>query len=114
LELLNLITKNVKLFLREPLGELSVMNQLFQDTFITQKKASFPSHEFKGPFSELAQKIQTDQLEILQICLGKKWFARHANSRIRSACAMIFIKEMSIDNFMGQARELKASTVSMI
>ncbi|MHC4119864.1 MAG: hypothetical protein ACYSWO_20400, partial [Planctomycetota bacterium] len=33
----------------------------FMNSFTSQKNASFPSHEYDGPFSELAQRIQVRQ-----------------------------------------------------
>ena len=38
------------------LNSLAVLHNMFNTCFISQRTASFPSHEFDGTFSELAQK----------------------------------------------------------
>ncbi len=95
------------LFFPVSLDELASMHSLFLDMFVTQKTASFPSYEHKGPFSELAQQIQSDQYQKIRTCLGDDWFRKHPNPRIRSSCAMIYLKEMNIEAFLSQAREIK-------
>jgi glucosamine-6-phosphate deaminase len=42
-------------FVPVSLNMFSVMHQSFENAFLSQKEASFPSHEHDGPFSELAQ-----------------------------------------------------------
>ncbi len=95
-----------------PVGrdELAVMHELFMETFVTQRDAAFPSYEHNGPFSELAQKIQVDQYQKLRTCLGEEWFRTHTNPRIRAACAMVFLHEMSVEHFLNQARNIRQRT----
>jgi glucosamine-6-phosphate deaminase len=98
------------LFVPVSYDELESMHHLFMKTFITQKEASFPSHEHDGPFSELAIKIQREQFEKMRICLGENWFQNHLNPRIRSCQAMVYLREMTVDTFLGEAREIKKQT----
>jgi glucosamine-6-phosphate deaminase len=98
------------LFVPVSYDELESMHHLFMKTFITQKEASFPSHEHDGPFSELAIKIQREQFEKMRICLGENWFQNHQNPRIRSCQAMVYLREMTVDAFLGEAREIKKQT----
>ena len=58
------------------LNMISIMRSAFMNTFISQKEASFPSHEHDGPFCELAQNIQVEQYQKLKTCLGREWFPR--------------------------------------
>lgn len=95
------------LFVPVSYDELASMHHLFMKTFVTQKEASFPSHEHDGPFSELAGKIQQQQFEKMRICLGENWFQNHRNPRIRSCQALVYLREMTVDEFLGEAREIK-------
>ncbi len=94
-------------FIPVSIDQLTIMHQLFLQTFISQKEASFPSHEHYGPFSELAQKIQCDQFDQLQTCLGADWFQQHKNPRMRACRGMIFLREMEIEDFLAEARQLQ-------
>lgn len=85
----------------------SVMHSAFMNTFISQKDASFPSYEHDGPFSELAQNIQVDQYQKLKTCLGRKWFYEHPSALIRATRGIVFLKEMALEEFYQNSRELK-------
>ncbi|MBM4028406.1 MAG: glucosamine-6-phosphate deaminase, partial [Planctomycetes bacterium] len=71
-------------FVPVTLGMFSAMHDAFMNSFITQKDASFPSHEHDGPFSQLAQRIQVEQYQKIKLCLGREWFYNHANPLIRA------------------------------
>jgi len=79
------------------------------DSFITQKDASFPSHEYDGPFSQLAQRIQVEQYQKIKVCLGREWFYSHANALIRATRGLVFLRDMSPDEFFSSCRELRQS-----
>lgn len=89
---------------------LSVMESAFLNTFVSQKKASFPSYAHDGPFCELAQQIQVEQYQILKTCLGRAWFAEHSSPLIRGARGFVFLREMNIQEFRQTARSLRKST----
>lgn len=92
------------------LNTLSLLHSSFMNCFGSQSAASFPSYEHDGPFSELAQKIQVEQYAMVKTCLGKDFFLHHSHPRLRGARGLIFLKEMSLDEFYEKVRELKKAT----
>lgn len=83
------------------------MHNAFTNTFICQRDASFPSYEYDGPFSELAQRIQVEQYQRLKICLGREWFQEHPSALIWATRRLVFLKELSLAEFYERSRELK-------
>ena len=81
----------------------------FMNSFSSQKNASFPSHEYDGPFSELAQRIQVRQYRTIKTCLGREWFHNHSSALIRAARGLVFLKEMTPEEFFHSCRELRKS-----
>lgn len=92
------------------LNSLSLLNTTFMNCFGSQSSASFPSYEYDGPFSELAQQIQVGQYDMMKTCLGHDFFQRHPHPRLRSARGLIFLKEMNLTEFYEKVRELKKIT----
>ncbi|MCD6175341.1 MAG: glucosamine-6-phosphate deaminase [Planctomycetes bacterium] len=99
----------VNIFVPVSLNMFSIMHQSFEDAFISQRNASFPSHEYDGPFSELAQQIQVQQYQKLKTCLGREWFYNHSSPLIRATRGFLFIKEMSPEEFYASCRKLRKS-----
>ena len=91
------------------LNSLASLNDAFHNCYVTQVDASFPSYEYDGPFSRLAQKIWVEQLKEIQFLLGKDYFYQNSHPRIRGAHGMLFFREMNVDQFLEQARELERS-----
>jgi glucosamine-6-phosphate deaminase len=89
------------------LNMFSVMESAFMNTFVSQREASFPSHEHDGPFCELAQQIQVQQYQTLKTCLGRKWFTEHPSALIRGARGFVYLSEMNLDEFRQSARALR-------
>lgn len=89
------------------LNMLSIMHSAFMNTFISQREASFPSHEHGGPFSELAQRIQVEQYQRVKTCLGREWFHEHPSALIRATRGLVFLKEMSLPEFYAHSRALR-------
>lgn len=92
------------------LGEMASMDRIFENCYLSQVDASFPSYELNGKFSSLSQKIWVDQLKTVQLLLGKDYFYQNKNPKIRAAHGLIFVNEMSVDEFLVHARELEKST----
>jgi glucosamine-6-phosphate deaminase len=92
------------------LNSLSLLHTAFMNCFGSQSEASFPSYEYDGPFSELAQKIQVGQYAMIKTCLGNDYFLKNAHPRLRAARGMIFLKEMPLASFFEKVRELKKLT----
>ena len=85
------------------------MDSIFSDCYLSQVDASFPSYELNGKFSLLAQKIWVEQLQDIQLLLGKDYFYLNENPVLRSSHGLLFFKEMQVDEFLQHARELEKS-----
>jgi len=96
-------------FVPVTLAMFSTMHDAFMNSFMTQKNASFPSYEYNGPFSQLAQRVQVQQYRKLKTCLGRKWFYNHPSALIRATRGLVFLREMSPDEFFQSCRELRQS-----
>ncbi len=88
---------------------LDVLDKSFSDCYLSQVNASFPSHELDGKFSTLAKNIWVEQLENVQYLLGKDYFYTNENPSIRASHGLIYFKEMNVEDFLEQARELEKS-----
>jgi glucosamine-6-phosphate deaminase len=95
------------------LNAMAEMNDSFSNCYVSQVEASFPSYELNGKFSALAQKIWVEQLKDVQLLLGKNYFYLNDDPRIRAAHGLLYVKEMSVDEFLLHARELKESMEGM-
>ncbi len=91
------------------LDQMSSMDTIFADCYLSQVDASFPSYEFNGKFSMLSQKIWVEQLQAMQLLLGKDFFYMNENAKLRSSHGLLFFKEMGIDEFLTHARKLEKS-----
>ncbi len=92
------------------LNSFAILENTFMKSFSSQKGASFPSWEYDGPFSKLVQKIQVEQYNTLRECLGKTYFLKHPHPRLRAAKGMLFLRELSLDEFYKHTRELRKLT----
>lgn len=91
------------------LNALSLLQSSFTNCYLSQVEASFPSHQLDGKFSDLTQKTWVDQLKDVQFLLGKDFFYQNPLPIIRATHGLLFFKEMNIDEFLLQARELEKS-----
>lgn len=91
------------------LNSMAVLNQSFRDCYFTQVNASFPSHEYDGPFSELSQRVWCEQLHDMQLLLGKDYFYDNPKPKIRATHGFIYYKEMEPQEFLTHARALEKS-----
>lgn len=89
------------------MNSLAIMKSAFDICFASQRNASFPSYEYDGPFSELAQKIMVQQSSFLKKVLGRDFFGASECARIRASRGMNFLKEMSFEEFMEESRALR-------
>ena len=88
----------------------AILNDAFLNAFTSQRDASFPSYEYNGPFSGLAQKIQVEQYQKMKILLGRDYFYQNPDSRIRSTRGFVFLKIMELDEFYERSMELRKTT----
>jgi len=92
------------------LNSLATMDKSFSDCYLSQVEASFPSYMWDGKFSTLAEKIWIDQMKHVQLLLGKNFFYENDSPRLRGAHGLVFYRDMNIDTFLEEARELEKST----
>jgi glucosamine-6-phosphate deaminase len=98
------------IFVPVSLNMLTLQHESFMNTYISQKDASFPSYEYDGPFSLLAQKIQVEQYDMLSTCLGRDYFYEHESALIRATRGFVFLRSMDYPEFHGHSRELRRKT----
>ena len=89
------------------LNAFAVFEKAFKDSYLTQVKAEFPNPDFDGPFSDLAASIWVKQYKDIQLILGKDFFYENAHPLIRATHGLIFLKEMTVKEFVGLAEEMK-------
>jgi glucosamine-6-phosphate deaminase len=92
------------------LNSFALLDSMFMKSYGSQKNASFPSWELDGPFSALAQKILAEQYGTIRLCLGRDFFIKHGIPRVRAAHGMVYLKELTLDEFYTKSIELKKLT----
>ncbi len=100
-------------FVPVSLNMFTLQEQSFMNTYISQKNASFPSYEHDGPFPELSQKIQVQQYTMLKTALGQDFFYEHDSALMRATRGFVFLRSMSLDEFLSHSRELKKHTENL-
>ncbi|MFA5138869.1 MAG: glucosamine-6-phosphate deaminase [Elusimicrobiota bacterium] len=93
-------------------GCLDSMERSFLDMYASQREASFPSHEYDGPFCRLARNIQEEQLRMVRSCLGAGFFKKHPEPAIRRAQGLVFMREMTSSEFARHSRALQKAMES--
>jgi glucosamine-6-phosphate deaminase len=91
------------------LNAFAVFEKAFKDSYLTQVKAEFPNPDFDGPFSELAETIWVKNYKDVQFLLGKDFFFENAHPLIRATHGLIFLKEMTAEEFVALAEEMALS-----
>ena len=91
------------------LNAMGVFSNAFENCYLSQVDASFPSHKFDGKFSDYAKKIWVDQLAHTGNLLGKPYFYQNESPRLRTTHGLLFFKEMTAEEFLQSARELEKS-----
>jgi glucosamine-6-phosphate deaminase len=92
------------------LNTFAIMNHAFMNCFSSQAEASFPSYEYDGPFSKLAQKIQVEQYQMMKTLLGTAFFYENPDSRTRSTRGLVFLKKMTLEELVERSAQLRRST----
>jgi len=82
--------------------------------YLSQRDASFPSYELNGPFSELTQKIWVDQHQLMELVLGRDYWYQNRHPRLRAAHGLVFLKELTVDQFLHEAQRLEKSMEGQI
>jgi glucosamine-6-phosphate deaminase len=95
------------MFVPVSLNMLTLQHYSFMNSYISQRDASFPSYEHKGPFSELSQKIQVEQYEMLATALGWDYFYDHPSALMRATRGFAFVRAMGLEEFHSFSRDLR-------
>ena len=74
---------------------------------MSQKSASFPSYEYEGPFSDLAQRIWVEQHQQLITLLGNDFFYDSPLPLLKRSYGTIYIKEMTYKEFCAEIEFIK-------
>lgn len=98
------------IFIPVSLNSFAIMENIFLNSYGSQRDASFPSYEYDGPFCRLVQKIQSEQYQTVRLCLGKDFFMNHQIPRVRAAHGMVYLLELSLNEFYTKSIELKKLT----
>ncbi|UCE04327.1 MAG: glucosamine-6-phosphate deaminase [bacterium] len=92
------------------LNSFASLDFAFMNCFGSQRSASFPSYEFDGPFSRLAQRIMVEQYQQVKTCLGQNYFLQNDHPRLRAAHGFNFLKKMTLPEFYQHSMELRKTT----
>jgi len=98
---------DAELFVPVSLNAMDVLQNSFTECYKSQVNASFPSYEYDGKFSDLTQKIWVNQLKQIQYVLGKNFFYENELPLIRATHGMIYLKELTANEFVALAEELE-------
>jgi len=101
---------DANIFVPVSLNSMAIMKETFKYCFQSQVDAPFPSHEFNGPFSGLAQAIQVQQHQDMKRVMGREFWYENNHPRVRAAHGLVYIKEMELEEFYTRARELAKVT----
>ena len=96
------------------LNAMSVMDNAFTNSYLSQVNASFPSYQHDGKFSDLATKIWVEQLKQVQLLLGKNYFYQNESPRVRTTHGLLYFREMKLDEFLTHARALEKSMEGVV
>jgi glucosamine-6-phosphate deaminase len=81
------------------LNSFAVLHNMFNACFLSQRSASFPSYEYDGSFSELAQQVWVQQYEDLIQLMGQDYFYASDNPMKRRSYGAIYLKTMNYAAF---------------
>ncbi|MCE1188791.1 MAG: glucosamine-6-phosphate deaminase [Ignavibacteria bacterium] len=101
------------MFIPVSLNSFSILENIFLNGYGSQRAASFPSWEVDAPFSRLAQKIQVEQYQTIRQCIGKDFFLMNESPRVRAAHGLIYLKELTMEEFYTKSIELRKLTENL-
>jgi len=92
------------------LQTISTLNHMFLSSFESQRDAEFPAYEIQGPFCKMSQRVQVEQYDMIETCLGYEWFHKHESPMIRATRGLVFLREMSLKQLIQESRALRQQT----
>jgi glucosamine-6-phosphate deaminase len=96
------------------LNSLAMLRDTFMNCYLSQKDASFPSYEMDGPFCDLIQQVWVEQHNLMQLVLGRDYWYQNPHPRLRATHGLVFIKEMTVEQFFIEAQRLEKSMEGQI
>lgn len=95
------------------LQTISTLNHMFLNSFESQRDAEFPAYEIQGPFCAMSQRVQVQQYDMIETCLGYEWFHNHPSPLIRAARGLVFLREMTVRELLAESRALRQQTENL-
>lgn len=89
------------------LQTISTLNHMFLNSFESQRDAEFPAYEIQGPFCKMSQRVQVEQYNVVQTCLGYEWFHKHPSPLIRATRGLVYLREMTVSQVLAESRALR-------
>jgi glucosamine-6-phosphate deaminase len=89
------------------LNALATLNKSFEECYVTQVNASFPSYQLDGKFSELTQSIWFEQHKQIQYLLGKNYFYQNESPLLRATHGMVFHRDLNVSEFLEEAFKME-------
>ena len=81
------------------MNSFAVLKSMFDTCYLSQRSADFPSYEYDGPFSELAQKVWVEQHNDMCKLLGEDYFYSSDSMMMKRAFGVIYLKDMTYKEF---------------
>ncbi len=103
---------DANIFVPVSVNSMAIMEDTFRQCFQSQVDAPFPSYEYNGPFSGLAQAIQVQQHQDMKRVMGRDFWYGNEHPRIRAAKGLVYLKEMELEEFYTRVNELQKVTES--
>jgi glucosamine-6-phosphate deaminase len=100
---------DVEVIVPVSLNALATLNKSFEKCYVTQVNASFPSYQHDGKFSELTQRVWFEQHKQIQFLLGKNFFYQNESPLLRATHGMVYIRDLSVNEFLEEASNLGKS-----
>lgn len=97
---------DVEMIVPVSLNALAILDKSFSECYVTQVNASFPSYQLDGKFSELTQQTWFEQHKQIQFLLGKNFFYENKLPLLRATHGMVYLRELTVDEFLEEASKL--------
>lgn len=105
---------DVEVIVPVSMNSLATLDKSFTDCYLSQVDASFPSYQLDGKFSDLTQRIWMEQHKQIQFLLGKNFFYENDHPLLRATHALVYMRELSADNFLKEAMSLGKSVEGLL
>lgn len=105
---------DVEVIVPVSMNSLATLDKSFTDCYLSQVDASFPSYQLDGKFSDLTQRIWMEQHKQIQFLLGKNFFYENEHPLLRATHALVYMRELSAENFLKEALSLGKSVEGLL